>query len=841
MIPSKSKKHAKSEKDSQANWAWWQLDVANKFNPLKGRDRVALSRHIVNLRTASLSAPTVADKNLKVKNSVVRSNINFIKLVKPELYSLSNWFEAYIKSWPLVRDLSIVFILDIIFTTIDVFWLVGFIFFIKISEEVNLLSKSIFGDIKVYISLVHKILVWPFSKFIRSSGSDYAPLVNTSHSFKPKTQSTLIQAGIFLILVLSVVLPVKSIALWQNIHSQGSSVVNLTKSGFVGLEQASSLLLQGNAVLAQEELAKASMAFSEAQVVVNSLDNNLISLLDYLPIVGGKVEAAKLILAASKEIALAEQIVAKTLADLNEINEDNPFNLAVTLSLLSDSITNLKPHFEKAINYLQLVNKNDLPGEYKTKLLAAQEQLISLNTKSNSFFVLPQLLSQLLNNPEPKTYVVIFQNSNELRPTGGFMGSLALISAESDEIKSINIPGGGPYDYQGSLERVIRPPEPLRLVRGTWQLQDANWFYDFPSSAEKVMWFLSEAGGPETDGLISLNSEVVVELLKITGPIELPQYDKVLTADNFIRETQAAVEIEYDRQENRPKEFIADLAPILFNRLISLKGNELISLTTLINSSLLNKSLQLYSRDFELQNKFEQFGWAGQVATTPADYLAIVRTNIGGGKTDGVIREQIKHRVEISPLGDIIVNLSLKRSHEGDPLDTFESRRNVSYLRFYVPSGSTLLATQGFTPPPSNYYLEVPDSAEIDADLTRYEESTAIDSASGTVMTSEFGKTVFANWLSLLPGESKTVEIRYRLPWRLTAAATWQDLRRYSLFLQRQSGVRPIDFSSEITWPENFQLRWQESSRQPLISNGKMEMKSDWQRDDYYGIILEKN
>ena len=51
------------------------------------------------------------------------------------------------------------------------------------------------------------------------------------------------------------------------------------------------------------------------------------------------------------------------------------------------------------------------------------------------------------------------------------------------------------------------------------------------------------------------------DILKLTGPIEMPAYNKTITADNFLLEIQKAVEIEYDRVENKPKKLISDLIP----------------------------------------------------------------------------------------------------------------------------------------------------------------------------------------------------------------------------------------------------------------------------------------
>ena len=77
------------------------------------------------------------------------------------------------------------------------------------------------------------------------------------------------------------------------------------------------------------------------------------------------------------------------------------------------------------------------------------------------------------------------------------------------------------------------------------------------------MWFYENTtGGSSVDGVISLTEDVVADLLAITGPIEMDEYDKVLSAENFTDEVQMAVEVEYDREENQPKQTALSSGPL---------------------------------------------------------------------------------------------------------------------------------------------------------------------------------------------------------------------------------------------------------------------------------------
>ena len=87
------------------------------------------------------------------------------------------------------------------------------------------------------------------------------------------------------------------------------------------------------------------------------------------------------------------------------------------------------------------------------------------------------------------------------------------------------MPPGGVYDLQGNLEVLLSSPEPLHILNANWQMQDANWFFDFPTSAKKLMWFYEKSGGPTVDGVIAINSNILPKLLAITGPIELSEFN----------------------------------------------------------------------------------------------------------------------------------------------------------------------------------------------------------------------------------------------------------------------------------------------------------------------------
>jgi len=242
--------------------------------------------------------------------------------------------------------------------------------------------------------------------------------------------------------------------------------------------------------------------------------------------------------------------------------------LTEKLKILRDNLSAILPDVAAASDKIYGVKIEAVPGDKQEAFQILQGKLPQLVSGMKNLISVSDLLIKFLGDEMDKRYLVVFQNPGEIRPTGGFIGSLALVDFRRGEIKNMEVPGGGSYDFEGSLKERIVSPGPLRLVAARWQLQDANWFFDFPTSAQKIKWFYEKSGGPTVDGVIALNADLVADFLAIVGPIEMPEYGKTISKENFIEEVQKSVELEYDKAENKPKQIIADMAPKLISKLL---------------------------------------------------------------------------------------------------------------------------------------------------------------------------------------------------------------------------------------------------------------------------------
>ncbi|MGH2442516.1 MAG: DUF4012 domain-containing protein, partial [Chloroflexota bacterium] len=106
----------------------------------------------------------------------------------------------------------------------------------------------------------------------------------------------------------------------------------------------------------------------------------------------------------------------------------------------------------------------------------------------------------VLGFPHPVTYLVGYLNPHQIRATGGFLGSQALVTVHLGKVSTR-------FKSTAFLDRLTYlPPEPIRLDEGepAWLFRDSNWSPDFPTSAALERFFLKLDEHQSVQGVINL-------------------------------------------------------------------------------------------------------------------------------------------------------------------------------------------------------------------------------------------------------------------------------------------------------------------------------------------------
>ena len=396
-----------------------------------------------------------------------------------------------------------------------------------------------------------------------------------------------------------------------------------------------------------------------------------------------------------------------------------------------------------------------------------------------------ELLPELLGLGKKQSYLVLFQNNSELRPTGGFIGSFGLLTLEGGQLVDFEVKDV--YSADGQLKGHVEPPLDLKKYLGEagWYLRDANWDPDFPSSAARTAWFFDKETGRSVDGVIGINLVLAQKILQATGEIQLPDYQEKINADNFFERAEYYSEINFFPGSTQKQDFLGSVARVLFDKIK--QGDEKIWLGLIKNlqPTFKSKDLLVWLKDDEANKILSDLGWGGELKNgecptsieTSAgkqisnvkcleDYLMVVEANVGVNKANFFLKRSFSHQVKIDQEGEVKETLRLDYQNNSSS-EAFPAGRYKSYVRIYTPLKSELMAIN-IKNPLSGETIAVQDKE----------------------IKEEHDRQVFGFLLEVPIQENRSVEITYRLSEKIN-----NDEGQYQLLVQKQPGIEDQSFS----------------------------------------------
>lgn len=501
---------------------------------------------------------------------------------------------------------------------------------------------------------------------------------------------------------------------------------------------------------------------------------------------------------------------------------------------LNQAISSLEPALDSAIQLSQVIftqeplNQTQITADLQNQLSASYSHLslasslfISLPPEPTPFSSLNQSISQLKTKlpsyrsqlekgidfidilPEffayqdRRTYLVLLQNSAELRPTGGFIGSVGFLTFDHGRFYDFQVQDV--YALDGQLKGHINPPTPLKqyLNEPSWFLRDSNWDPSFPQTAQTAQWFLQKEIGRQVDGVIGFNLIAAQSFIKAFEPIYLPDYNLEITAKNFFEQAEFYVENDFFPGSTQKQDFLGSLATHLYQLLPDLDPATQFHLLRQTIMNLEQNQILISLNDPELEAQLAALSWNGQIqspvcptvfvdqeAQCHLDYLMPVEANLGVNKSNYYVDRQIFYQLNLEQPSNPLITLDFHYQNRSPDLN-LPGGIYKNYLRLLVPLNSRLISAEIKTP----------------------SENQTIDVSTSTLHS----KTVFAVYFEVPPQESVSLKFKYRPFYRFQSEpATW------ALYFQHQPGTQntplsvslsPQDqFSILHTYPEEFNL-----------------------------------
>ncbi|MFH1863601.1 MAG: DUF4012 domain-containing protein [bacterium] len=333
--------------------------------------------------------------------------------------------------------------------------------------------------------------------------------------------------------------------------------------------------------------------------------------------------------------------------------------MSVNLMSVYEKLSFLEGEIGSAGGYWERLFSNKLKS-YGMNDIEEKKNLIKLAA------VFADKLPATLGAEKKKIYLVLLQNNMELRPTGGFIGSFALVTLEAGKISDITIQDV--YSADGQLKGYVKPPAPIAnyLGNANWFLRDSNWDPDFPTSAQRAEWFLDKEIDVSVDGVISIDLEPIRDLMGVYGPISLADYGVTLDELNFYEKTQAEAERDFFPGSYRKSGFLTAIAKALTAEFaVPNKGNFL-NISKMFFENIKQKHIQIFLHDRDVQRIVSDLGWDGSVSHPDcsgncfSDWFGLVEANFGVNKSNYYIKRNYSLQVSLQPDGLVkkILNVS---------------------------------------------------------------------------------------------------------------------------------------------------------------------------------------
>jgi hypothetical protein len=507
-------------------------------------------------------------------------------------------------------------------------------------------------------------------------------------------------------------------------------------------------------------------------------------------------QAVTALLEGGKYFSYAGKYFLEAVEEFNKIpiyfvSKNDPTSREPSTTTETPSITDsLKLGLEKtdlAIEQITLaaeqiakINESAIPPELRARVSLAkkkiQEIAATLNATSQHF---PAIL-KLLGDRYPHRYLILFQNNNEIRPTGGFIGSYAIMDVNDGYIEKLET--YDVYDIDGSYGGIIEPPEEFKAFTSNWRFRDSNFSSDFELSAKKARWFLETEGGPTVDTVIAINQGLLTDMLEITGPIQVGDFGE-LNSENYNLLLSFVIEGKIWGEED-PKHILKVFVPAFKQEI--LKQENLSKVSSKIYKAIQQKHIMMYSSDEDIQALFESVGLSGKVYENAEDedYLSVINIATGGTKSEQFMEEEIHHHTYIDENGDLIDEVTIQRSHLWTDDIYYEWK--------------SILAEYGFTEMPDKI-IDILGRGENKISMKIYvpEGSKLLESDGADVMTKydkDLKKTYFFTKMKTSPGETSRIWIKYKLPYSLS----FEPAATYKLFVEKQPGSRGSIFTKTM-------------------------------------------
>jgi hypothetical protein len=524
--------------------------------------------------------------------------------------------------------------------------------------------------------------------------------------------------------------------------------------------------------------------------------------LDWVPTYGGDLASAQELVTLADALLETADISYQAALPIVEENERARLDLA----RLTGELVQIQPQLAEARQSLDRVvaARGRLAPESLSpqvrELVDDVDKLLPLLQDGLSLGMeLPRLLGA--SDEGPKTYLLLVENEDELRPTGGFITAAGTLLLQDGRLGNLE------FSNSGNADDWTKPyptaPWQLRQYMNSSVLifRDANWFTHYPTAAQYAEYLYSLSSSHSVDGVIAFDQGLLVELLGITGPLHVEGVEYLVDAGNvtsYMRASKTPTPEEAASPDWNNKAFLNKITRALMEKIFS--GDvELEALATGFMQALNERHILVQVDNPSVTGVLARYHWDGAVRPAGGDFLMVVDTNVGFNKTNAVVESDLLYEVDLTKVNSLNSTLTVVHRNNAVGIDSCMHWNKVrvegeqeypiqdcywNYLRVYTPGGTFLLDSTPQHIPAGWMIKQVSPPAQVDI------LDEKIEGVQG------FGT------IQVVPASSAlTTQFKFLLPLDVIRV-TEEDQLSYRLKVQKQPGTRAVPITIRILLPE---------------------------------------
>jgi hypothetical protein len=420
-------------------------------------------------------------------------------------------------------------------------------------------------------------------------------------------------------------------------------------------------VLAGQASSAQADAAALSEHAAKAR---EAASDPLWKLAEGIPVAGANLTAVRTVADTVSDVVDQAVVPAVGLGDTLSPAVFKPVDGAVNLAAIESVLPVLErasSALTNAKNDVGAIDTTSLLGPVKSAVTEINDLVGQIEPALATAKALAPVLPGLLGADGPKNYLLVFENSAEVRPLGGIAGAQILVTADHGKVSIAQQASGREFAFESEQfadSHVPREARDLFLVPFGVQSQNNTLTprVDVAADLTRSMW--QNQRGATADTVVFADPFALAYVLSATGPIALPD-GSTLTADNAVDVLMHGVYQQFADDPDSQDSYFSAVAATAFQSIMN--GNvDIPRLIAAIQKAGAERRIVASSIDSTVQSLIVDAGLQGrlpqetessrEIGVYFSDYLGskmdyYLRSGIGVGQqqcTDGTRRVRVQ-------------------------------------------------------------------------------------------------------------------------------------------------------------------------------------------------------